>query len=341
MMKTLSRLFATALAALPIAGQAQASCDPGEEVLKFSVVTALQGHPKGEAAMAFSEQINKEFQGRFCMEVYGNSELYPDDDTLFAAMLNNDVHFAAPAVAKLGAYTNKFELFNLPFLFDGPLHVMEFLNSEIAEGMSDEVRAAGFEVMGLWANGMRQMSATVPIRGPQDAAGLTFRVSSSSPVTAEVLRIMQITPKKLSFSKVYDALKSGEVQGQENTWANIQTKGFYLEQAAVTETNHTYIGYSVIASRGWLNSLDAETREKMVGIMKLVTHERNRFAFEINQERRQDILDDDGIIITLTPAELDEWRRQLKPVWDQFSGVIGTDLINAAVAINAQADPYN
>ncbi|NSX53701.1 DctP family TRAP transporter solute-binding subunit [Parasulfitobacter algicola] len=339
-MKFFQTLLLAAATILPIQLSAQSECDPGERVTRFSLVTALQGHPKGEAAIAFAEQINQKLNGTLCVEVYGGGDLYNDDD-VFGALLSGDVHFAAPGLAKFGPYTDQFELFNLPFLFDGPLQVMAFLETEMAQDLTAGISDDGFVGLGYWANGMRQYSASVPMRLPGDASGLSFRVSSSSPVTAEVLRRMNITPVKLSFSKVYDALRTGEVQGQENTWANIQTKGFYLEQAAVTETNHSYIGYLVVTSQSFLDSLDPETRQAVIDIMALTTHERNRFAFEINQQRRQDILDDDGVIITLTPEELAIWRAEMKPVWDQFRSSIGPELIDAAVEINATVDPFN
>ena len=188
---------------------------------------------------------------------------------------------------------------------------------------------------------MRQMSATVPIRGTQDAAGLTFRVSSGSPITKAAYASMGVELKKMSFSKVYDGLKTGEVQGQENTWANIEGKRFYEVQAAVTETNHSYIGYAAMTSQNFLNSLDPETRQVVVDTMKLVSHERNRFAFELNQISRQNIIEDGGVIIRLTDAEMAEFRKLFAPVLQEFKPSIGTQLVDAAIEINANADPYN
>ena len=318
-----------------------AGCDTGEQVLKFSIVTALQGHPKGEAVIAYADQINAEFDGRFCMEVYGNSELYPDDETLFAALDAQEIHFAAPSLSKFGQYTRKMDLFNLPFLFDGPLHALAFLQSDAVGLLGDEVEDAGYPVLGYLSNGMRQFSATVPLRLPGDAEGLTFRVSSSSPITAQVLDVMGVTPKQLSFSKVFDALDSGEVQGQENTWSNIATKEFYLVQAGVTETNHTYLGYPMIASGAFFDSLDDETRERFIELAKLTAHERNRFAFELNQISRQDIIDDEGLIFTLTDQELQAWRDAFAPVFAAFRDDIGADLVDAAIRINAETDPFN
>jgi len=96
----------------------------------------------------------------------------------------------------------------------------------------------------------------------------------------------------------------------------------------------------VVMSTAFLNSLDPATREEFVSLFALITHERNRFAYEINQQRRQDIIDDDGIIIRLSEAELNEWRTALAPIVDQFRRDVNAGLIDAAIAANAAADPF-
>ena len=339
--RNMSFALGLALSMAAPAAATEGGCEAGETVLRFSVVTALEGHPKGEAAMAFAEMVNEQLNGRYCVEVYGNAELYDDNDELFAAMVAGEVHFAAPSMSKLGSFTDVFMLFDLPFLFDTGLHAMEFFDSEAAQAMFDEVRDDGLEPMGFWSNGMRHFSATVPMRLPGDAAGLKFRVQSGSPIMAAMLDVMGVEAVSLPFSQVYENLADGTVQGQENSWSNIYTKGFYLEQAATTETNHLYLGYLVLTTTGFMDGLEADARKIIEDAMALTTHERNRFAFEINQSRRQDIIDDDGVIIELTPDEIQAWRDAFAPVFASFRDTIGGDLIDEAVRINAEADPFN
>ncbi|MEM9797658.1 MAG: DctP family TRAP transporter solute-binding subunit [Pseudomonadota bacterium] len=347
-MKNLIKSFTAALAlttGLTAAASAtegvNTGCDAGEEVLKLSTVTSLNGHPKGEAAKSFAAAVNERMEGRYCLEVYGSSELYPDDDTLFDAMRRGEVHFAAPSMSKLTGFTEAFQLFEIPFLFDGPLHAMEFFGSDAAKGLLAEMEDDGFYGLSFWSNGMRQFSATVPMRTPYDAQGMTFRVQASTPIINRQIEIMGITPQKLAFSKVHDALAAGEVQGQQNTWSNIYSKEFYVHQAAVTETNHTYLGYVFMTSRTFLDGLDEATRQEFIDIAELVTHERNRFAFELNQIARAEILYDDGVILSLAPTELQEWRDAFSPILSEFRDVVGGDLLDAAIKINAETKPFD
>src|SRR3546814_19172560 len=48
-------------------------------VVKFAHVVAAKGSPKGETATALSARVNDEMNGKLCMEVYPNSQLYDDD----------------------------------------------------------------------------------------------------------------------------------------------------------------------------------------------------------------------------------------------------------------------
>jgi len=314
-------------------------CQDGEQVMKFSLVTRLAGHPKGEAAMALAKAVNTQMDGTLCMELYPSSELYNDED-VFGALLDNSVQMAAPSASKFGPFSQELQLFDVPFVFDSALHVMEFLQTQAAADMLATVEDDGFAVLGFWTNGMYQMSATKPLRRPIDAKGLTFRVQSLSPSVQGLLDAMQAKGIKMSFSKVFDALRDGDVQAQYNTWSNIQSMGFYLHQAAVMETNHGYLGYPVVTSRAFLDSLAPDTREKLLNIFALVTHEQNRFAYEINQARRQDILDDDGVIVRLRDRELEVWRSTLAPLVDNFRQNVNAQLIDAAIIANAEADPF-
>ena len=84
---------------LVTAGSAYAACDSGERVVRFSHVTASSGHPKGEAASLLAERVNAEMDGRLCMEVFPNSQLYNDNKVLEALVLG-DVEMAAPSLSK-------------------------------------------------------------------------------------------------------------------------------------------------------------------------------------------------------------------------------------------------
>ncbi len=327
-------MTAASVAALTLsAGTAMAACDEGEIVVKFSHVTNTDRHPKGIAATLLAERVNAEMDGTMCMEVFPQSSLYNDDQVL-EAMLQGDVQLAAPSLSKFEAFTRQFRIFDLPFMFANIEAVDAFQASETGQAMLDSMQRRGLQGLAYWHNGMKQMSANVPLELPTDADGLKFRVQNSDVLVAQ-MSAMGASPQPMAFSEVYGALQTGVVDGQENTWSNIWGQKFFEVQDGVTQTDHGIIDYLVVTSVDWLDSLDADVRDQFLTILDEVTATRNAEAFAVNEAAKQSILDAGGVIRELTPEQRAAWVETMKPVWDQFVDDVGQENIDAAQAINA------
>lgn len=331
-----SFVLAAAAAALvctsSLAVAATDGCDDGEMVIKFSHVVAASGHPKGDAATALAERVNAEMEGTACMEVFANSTLF-DDDKVLEALLLGDVQLAAPSLSKFEAYTLKYRLFDLPFLFSSLSAVDAFTNSDSGRGLLKVMEDKGYTGLGYWSSGLKQFSANKPLMVPGDASGLKFRVQTSD-VAVAMIEAMNASAQKLAFKEVYGALQTGVVDGQENTWSNIYTQKFFEVQDGITETNHQLLAYLLVTSTDWLEALDPAVRDQFLTIVDEVTIAANASVAEIEQKNRQNIIDAGGMVRQLSDEQRDTWVETMKPVWTMFEDDIGRDLIDAAVAAN-------
>ena len=329
---------AVSIAALTVsAGAAFADghegCDDSEIVVKFSHVTNTDRHPKGIAATLLQERVNAEMNGVMCMEVFPQSSLYNDDQVL-EAMLQGDVQLAAPSLSKFEAFTRQFRIFDLPFMFTNIDAVDQFQASETGQDMLNSMQRRGLQGLSYWHNGMKQMSANVPLALPTDADGLKFRVQASDVLVAQ-MEAMGASPQPMAFSEVYGALQTGVVDGQENTWSNVWGQKFFEVQDGTTETNHGISDYLVVTSVDFLDSLEADVRDQFTTILDEVTLTRNAEAFAVNETAKQSIIDAGGTILELTAEQRAAWVDTMKPVWGQFVDDVGQDNIDAAQAINA------
>lgn len=313
---------------------ALAQCDPGEIVSKFSHVTNTDKHPKGIAAALLAERVNKEMNGKMCMEVFPSSTLYNDNKVL-EAMLQGDVQLAAPSLSKFEKFTKAFRIFDLPFLFANIKAVEAFQASPTGQALLDSMQSRGLQGLGYWHNGMKQISANKPLIEPQDANGLKFRVMSSDVLIAQI-EALGASPQKMAFSEVYGALQQGVVDGQENTWSNIYGKKFFEVQDGVTHSDHGILDYLVVTSVDWLESLPKDVREQFLTIFDEVTTTRNKESTRVNLEAKQAILDSGGIVREITAAQRDDWIKAMKPVWSEFMKDVGSENLQAAQKINAR-----
>ncbi|NCF09644.1 MAG: DctP family TRAP transporter solute-binding subunit [Gammaproteobacteria bacterium] len=330
------RLIATAAAAAVAlsltTGTAFAKCDAGEIVIKFSHVTNTDKHPKGIAASLLEKRVNEEMNGKACMEVFPNSQLY-NDNTVLEAMLAGDVQMAAPSLSKFEKFTKKFRLFDLPFMFNDINAVDSFQNSADGQKLKASMKRRGLLGLAFWHNGMKQISANKPLITPADAKGLKFRVQASDVLVAQ-MAALDANPQKMAFSEVYGALQTGVVDGQENTWSNIYGKKFFEVQDGVTESNHGIIDYLVVTSTKWWDSLPGDVRSQLQKIMDEVTATRNAESTKVNEEAKQAIIAAGGVVRQLNADQRAKWVETMKPVWAQFEGDVGKDLIQAAQSHN-------
>ncbi len=331
MNRILKAVCVAAVTAAPSVGFA--ACDEGEIVVKFSHVTNTDRHPKGIAASLLEERVNAEMDGKMCVEVFPNSTLYNDNKVL-EAMLQGDVQLAAPSLSKFEKFTKQFRIFDLPFMFTNIDAVDAFQNGEAGQAMLDSMQRRGLQGLGYWHNGMKQMSANVPLIAPADASGLKFRVQSSDVLVAQ-MEALGGSPQKMAFSEVYGALQQGVVDGQENTWSNIYGKKFFEVQDGTTQTDHGILDYLLVTNVDWLEGLPEDVRAQFLTIVSEVTATRNAESTKVNLAAKQAIIDAGGVVRELTAEQRDVWVAAMQPVWAKFADDVGQENIDAAQAINA------
>ncbi len=319
----------TALTAMVLAAPVFAA-DP--IVIKFSHVVA-ENTPKGQMANKFKELVEQRLAGKVKVEVFPNSQLFGDNKVL-EAMLLGDVQIAAPALSKFSRYTQVLQLYDLPFLFKDIEAVDKFQQSEPGQKMLASMDSKGLIGLGYLHNGMKQLSASSPLKVPADAKDMKFRIMSSDVLAAQ-FEAVDATPLKKPFSEVFTLLQTKAIDGQENTWSNIYSKKFFEVQPYITESNHGVLDYMVVTSKEFWSSLPADIRTEVKKAMDEAVALGNDVALKKSVADKQKIIDSKrSEIITLTPEQRAQWVEVMKPVWKKFEGEIGKDLIEAAYNSN-------
>ena len=302
-------------------------------VIKFSHVVA-EATPKGQAALKFKELAEKALPGKVEVQVFPSSQLFGDAKEMEAVLLG-DVQFIAPSLSKFARWTKKLQVFDLPFLFDDIAAVDRFQHSAKGKELLDSMLSKNIKGMAYWHNGMKQLSTNRDqLKRPEDVKGLKFRIQSSDVLEAQ-FRALDANPQKMKFSEVYQALQTGVVDGQENTWSNIYSQKFYEVQKTIAQTNHGVIDYMVITNAKWWNGLPADIRAGLQKAMDEATAYGNGKANEFNERDRQRIVEaGKARIQVLSKDDVAAWRKAMAPVWKKFEGDIGKDLIEAAQQAN-------
>ncbi|MBL8585929.1 MAG: TRAP transporter substrate-binding protein [Bradyrhizobiaceae bacterium] len=313
---------AAAFAFAPVAASAQQPI-----IIKFSHVVA-DATPKGQAAIKFKEVAEQLLPGKVKVEVYPNSQLFGDAKEVEALLLG-DVHFIAPSLSKFEKFTKVLQVYDLPFLFADMQAVDKFQDGKVGQDMLKSMEKKGLLGLNYWHNGLKQLSANKPLLAPEDAKGVKFRVQSSDVLVSQ-FQAVNANPQKLAFSEVYQALQTGAVDGQENTWSNAYSQKYQEVQSDFTESNHGLLDYMVVTNAKWWNGLSPEIREGLTKAMKEATAVNNKVADDLNKEAKGKIAASKAKIHQLTPEQRKKWQQAMEPVWKKFEKEIGPDVIDAA-----------
>jgi len=297
-------------------------------LIKFSHVVA-NNTPKGKGALRFKELAEKATNGRVRVEVYPNSTLYKDKEELEALQLGA-VQMLAPSLAKFGPFgVKEFEVFDLPYIFPSKEVLYRVTQGPIGRDLFKKLEPKGITGLAYWDNGFKVMSANKPLHVPGDLQGLTMRIQSSKVLDAQ-MRALGANPQVLPFSDVYQALRSGVVDGTENPPSNLYTQKMNEVQKYVTVSDHGYLGYAVIVNKKFWDGLPSDIRSELDIAMDEATKYANAIAEQENEAALAAVQKTGKTTIYyLNEQEKAQWRAALLPVRKQMEERVGKDLIEA------------
>src|SRR6187549_3667761 len=322
-MKRLAIVLGAAVSlALAVPALAQA-----QTVIKFSHVVAPDT-PKGKGSLKFKELAEKYTDGKVKVEVYPNSQLYKDKEELEALQLGA-VQMLAPSNAKFGPIgVKEFEVFDLPYILPDLKTLRKVTDGPLGGKLLKLLDSKGMTGLAYWDNGFKMMSANKKLLAPADYKGLKFRIQSSKVIEAQ-MRTLGAIPQVMAFSEVYQALQTGVVDGQENSWSNIYTQKMHEVQKHITVTNHGYIGYVVVVNKKFWDGLPEDIRGQLDKAMKEATAYGNGQSQKENDDALADIKKSGkSEIITLTPEQDAAMRKAMDPVYKDVAGRVGQTLID-------------
>lgn len=201
---------------------------------------------------AMWETIGRETGGRVEVRVFPNNNNVPGSDPAALRMLvAGDIQFFTLMGGVIGTVVPAAEVQQVPFVFRSAAHAHQAMDGALGAYLREELAAKGIHGFagGAFDNGMRQMTLVPrPIRVPGDLAGIRMRVPESK-MLAGFFTTFGAVPVTINSNGIYDAVKSGRVDGQENPLAVVSLFRVYELVKFISMTNHMWSGFNLLAHR--------------------------------------------------------------------------------------------
>jgi tripartite ATP-independent transporter DctP family solute receptor len=194
--------------------------------------------------------VRTDTRGRVDTQVFPENNKTPGSDPAVLKMLvSGEVQFFTVMGGILGNVVPAAEVQQMPFTFRSAAHAHTAMDGPLGAYLREEMAARGifgFRV-GAFDNGMRQIAGTKrPIARPADLSGIKMRVPAGA-LLAETFKALGAEPVTVNSDGIYDALKTGRVDAQENPLALVEL--FKLDEVVkyVSMTNHMWSGFNLLA----------------------------------------------------------------------------------------------
>ncbi len=297
-------------------------------VIQFSHVVTPDT-TKGRAALRFKELAEARSAGRVRVEVYPNSTLYKDREELEALRLGA-VQMLAPSLSKLSALgVPDFEYFDLPYLFPDAASFRRVCTAAVGASLLGQLEANDIRGLAYWDNGFKVFTANRPVRLPSDLKGLRVRVQASKTLVSQMKTLgaeVSISP----LTAVYEALRNGQLDAQENVLTNIESQRLHEVQSHMTLTQHGYLAYAVLVNQTFWDRLPAEIRQVLEGALRDATQFANQIAPQENQRALAKLKASGRLAIhTPTTGEMEQWRQALSQVSRQLPASMNPAVLEA------------
>ncbi|MYF70143.1 MAG: hypothetical protein F4053_12875 [Proteobacteria bacterium] len=201
----------------------------------------------------------------------------------------------------------------LPFLFADNASARAAMDGPLGESATASLEAAyNYRILGYFENGFRHVSNNVrPVETLDDLRGLKIRVLGAQRRTFELLGA---EAHAVDLTAGIEAIRAGELDGQENPFANAVTYNIYPLQRYHTATFHSYLSRPIFVHRptfdAWPEDVQAAVR---AAAREAVTLQRE-LKDEEELEAQMTIREAGGEIVELSPEARTEFVAAVQPL---------------------------
>ncbi len=315
-------LVAFIMAAFLFSGPAFAA-----KTIKLAHVNAIK-HPTDLGAMKFKEIVEAKSKGELKVKVYPAAQLGNVDSQL-AAVKIGDVQAAFSTYPKMGDMAKDFIIVTAGYVFRNFEHQRSVLESSLGKSWEKLlIKRGGLRILSSIYYGVRQLTTTKKlVYSPKDLKGLKIR-SVPNPMSQAVITGMGATPTPVPFPELFNALRQGVVDGQENPLSVIWSKKVYELQKYLMLTGHQLITLPLIMNSEFFESLSPNLQKIVLEAAKEACDYGSKIAVDVENSQLESLKKKGMTVISEKEGlDLKAFRESvIKVVRERFEEKLGKEL---------------
>ncbi|MBD1381442.1 TRAP transporter substrate-binding protein [Metabacillus arenae] len=218
-------------------------------------------HIWNKTALRFAELVKEKTDGKIEIDVYPNSQLGGETDTL------NSIKGGTVDLTITGEtmqnWAPKTALLAVPYAIENEEHLNRVINGKVGREIEKDIKEnLGATPLFYMQRAPRNLTSNKPIKTPEDLKGFSMRVPNV-PLFMNAWEKAGAKPQVMDLSEVFTGLQQHVIQGQENPYDLIYSSGLYEVQKYANETEHVYSWIYVIIGNDQYNELTEDLKAEV------------------------------------------------------------------------------
>ncbi len=220
------------------------------------------GYPNTVAMDKFGELVSEKTGGEVTIKMFHGGTLGSQPDAIEQVRIGG-LEIGNFNLGPIGPVAPEANVVSLPFIFKDVPHMFRVLEGEAGQMIADGMAAKGLIPLSFFDSGARSFyNGAKPIQTPDDVVGMKVRVMNNDLYSGMIAELGG-NPSPMAFGEVYQALKTGVVDGAENNWPSYESTGHFEVAGHYSLSQHLIIPECICVNTDKFNSLSAEHQAAM------------------------------------------------------------------------------
>jgi len=215
------------------------------------------GYPNTIAMDKFAELVEAKTGGEITLQMFHGGTLGSQPDAV-EQVRAGALEIGNFNLGPIGPIVAEANVVSLPFIFKDVPHMFRVLDSDGGAAIAEGMAAKGLTPLAWYDAGARSFyNGEKAINTPADVEGMKVRVMNNDLFTGMISQLGG-NPSPMAFAEVYQALKTGVVDGAENNWPSYEATGHFEVAGYYSLSQHLIIPECICVNTDAFNGLSAE-----------------------------------------------------------------------------------
>jgi len=311
-------LVVAVLAVLSFLGGNPTGAEAGQSIKLIGHTMLPKEHVYFRTVQKFADLTTQYYKGpiKIDWDLHHSGDIGTEKDAIEYMLQGVAIDFAIISPAWVANWDKTATFMDAPFIFKSVDHWNKSLEANVFEPIQKTMTQKGVRFIGYGGGGVRHLILRKEVRTIDDFPKVQMRVQGS-PLHQKVFSATGLKATPMDYMEVYNAIKTGVLDGLENEPAGLKSMKFYEVAPYYVLTNHQITTRILAISEKKFQTFPKDLQDAVLKAAKEASAYHRKTEVDEGEGLIKEMQQKNGLKVI--PFDNTEMRKRAMPVVEQFA----------------------